>query len=1178
MRWLLVVALLVAATAYALETEHFIVYSDDSNLAKYLEEAYSFYVGKGLKPAPPCQGTKYPVYVDASNPYAGDTEIGDRCIWRIVFKDYTRRLVFHEVAHVFFEYYKHYTQDFWVDEAVPEAMASVATGVYYFPHMYFQEKLYEKNPFALGSERLYDWYKYSAPVAWYLERAGNWADVLTAFSTRQGAASLYVKFLLELAKGVSLGGVTYRPDVEVVEVAPGAVRKYPDLPGYAAVYYSVSVPRGGVLRISVEGGGAGRVVSNVALNRDIVVNNGTLLVAVVNNSSQTSQLTLIFYFSALQIRVLDGVFEGGRVSVRLYAEYNFVRVDGVVKVNGTSVRFVDGVGVYNFTGGLRQYVLVLEYGDSWTYLYLDLSRPVIVVRPATLYLDRGGRGVLNVTISNQNPVAIRCVLSGTGLAFRPVEVFIPRGNSTFRLEFQAVDQPPEKAAVTCGPLSAALDVYRPSYSLYFDLDEWRGVLTAKFGPDVLNYTVADLPANISLRYGGYVAGVVSIQKPTLEVMTSEPRLKGGNVVYTLSISIAGMPSWTKLRGTVKVDRYEGVYTGGTYYLDIPLRPGESRRVEVQVGRLHTAVDVNAPSVKTYVTPIRAVVDGRVVKLFAKVEYSLKVDDYVEIIFENAKADRLPGGFVVLTYSYNDVYVIRYSSLGERYSVNVSLPRPEVSIAMVRGVVTPAWFYGLFNVTVKVCNPSVDARYVVDVGFGALYLYAERGRCASNSTQIKWDAPLNQTFTFKVNTSFGEKTLRLSTPPPQVEPRLKRWLIQGSREVADVALVVKTPPNYTYVIFGREVAGEASLDVEVEAKEGAAVVDYGFGRVKLERPRLLLEARPLAVEVGVPTSLEVMIAVPPGLYVNNTLQIGPSSKPIYVGPGVSVFHVALPGFVGPGFFNLSIAFGPYVNHTTAVAYRIVNLAVHAPSRVPVGVPVSIRVVGRVEPPLDVGVAVDASGCAVGNYLLRLNQSLTFTSNKTCVLKITAHTNTSNAVAEVEWASLRAEVRYVELGRLRGLPIFPARGVSARVLLGDTPVEGQVRIVGDFDRLGLVNFTIYVEYMGVVNKTSFVGFAAPPDSYSAANQTMNLLPADARPYFRYLVERAVATGDWALVDKISRLYSEFPTPFTLAARSLVERALATGKEPNVDAAETLRRVEPVVLGALGGLFLAVLRRGI
>ena len=729
MRWLLVVALLAAVAAYALETEHFIIYSDDSKLAeglaKYLEEAYSFYVGKGLKPPPPCRGAKYPVYVDASSPYAGSTEIGNGCIVRIVFKPQpTPRLVYHEVAHIFFEYYKHYTQDLWVDEAVPEAMASVATGVYYFPQMYFQERLYRVNPFALGNDRLYDWYKYSAVVAWYLERSSNWSDVLTAFSTRQGAASLYVRFLLELAKGVSLGGVTYRPDVEVVEVAPGAVRKYPDLPGYTAVYYNVYVPQVGVLRISAEGAGTWRLASNIALDRDVVVTNGTLLVAVVNNSSQTLQPTLVFYFSSLQARVVDGVFEGGgRISVRLYAEYNFAGVSGVVKVNGTSVQFVDGYGVYNFTGAFKRYVLVLEYGGSWAYVYLNLSRPAVAVAPPALYLDRGGRGALNVTISNQNPVAIRCVLNGTGLAFRPVEVFIPRGNSTFRLEFQVVDRPPEKAVVTCGPLSAALDVYRPSYSLYFDLDEWRGVLTASFGSDVLNYTVADLPANISLHYGGYVAGVVSIQKPALEVAASEPRLKGGGVVYTLSISVTGMPSWAKLRGTVKVDKSEGVYTGGVYYVDISLRPGESRRVEVRVGRLHTAVDVNAPSVKTYVTPIRAVVEGRVVKLFAKVEYNLKVDDDVEITFENVKADRLPGGLVVLTYSYHDVYVIRYSSLGERYSVNVSLPRPEVSIAMVRGVVTPAWFYGLFNVTVKVCNPSVDGRYVVDVGSGALSLYA-----------------------------------------------------------------------------------------------------------------------------------------------------------------------------------------------------------------------------------------------------------------------------------------------------------------------------------------------------------------------------------------------------------------------------------------------------------------------
>jgi len=1178
-RWVLVLVLLAVAV-YALETEHFAVTPDDQNLAKYLEEAYSFYVSKGLRPAPPCQGAKYQVLIDSSNAYAGHTEIGDRCIVRIVFKpQYTPRLVYHEVGHVFFEYYKHYLQDLWVDEAVPEAMASVATGVYYFPPMYFQERLYKVNPFVLGSDRLYDWYKYSAVVAWYLERSSNWGSVLTAFSTRQGAASLYVRFLLELAKGVSLGGMTYRPDVEVVEVAPGAVRKYPDLPGYTAVYYNVSVPRGGVLRISAEGVGTWRLASNIALDRDVVVTNSTLLVAVVNNSSQTLQPTLVFYLSSLQARVVDGVFEGGgRISVRLYAEYNFAGVSGVVKVNGTSVQFVDGYGVYNFTGAFKRYVLALEYGGSWAYVYLNLSRPAMAVAPPALYLDRGGRGALNVTIYNQNPLALRCVLNGSGLRFKPVDVFLPRGNATFRLEFQADGQPPEGARVFCGLLSADVYIRKPSYFLYFDLDSWSGTLTARFGQDI-NYTVKDLPANVSLYYNGYVAGVVSIPRPALNVTVSNPRLEGAALVYTLSISVVGMPTWARLRGTVKVDGNRvGGYGGGVFNKTVALRPGESRRVEVSVGRLPTVVVINAPSVRTDVMPVSAVVKDGVVSLLAEIRHNVEVAGYVEVSFENVNVAPLQPNLVVLSYRYNDTYTIRYVSLGKRYTVAVSLPRPEISATLIKGVVSPSEFYGLFNVTLKVCGPSTDARYVVDVGSGAVTLNVKRGRCASNSTSVGWRAPFSPTLNFAVDTSFGRLTLTLSAPPPQAEARLKRWLVQGGREAAEVTLTVTAPPNYTYVVLGRGVVGEASFDVAVEARGGVAVVDYGFGHVKVERPKLILWAKPAVVEVGVPTSLEVEIAAPPGLHVNSTLRVGPFSRSVYVEPGGARIRMDLSRFAEPGIYNLSIVLGPYVNYTWAVAYRVVNLTIRAPPKVPVGLPVVVGVEGRVEPPLGVGVVVDAAGCAANKTFVRLNSSLVFTSERPCVLKLRAHTNVTEAVAEVAWASLTAEARYVELGRLRGLPIFPLRGVSGRALLGGSPVDGQVRVVGDFDRVGLVNFTIYVEYMGVVNKTSFVGFAVPPESYAAANKTMDALPADARPYFRYLVERAVATGDWGLVDKISRLYSEFPTPFTLAARFLVERALATGKEPNVDATEALRRVEPVVLGALGGLFLAVLRRGI
>ena len=1179
-RWVLVLVLLAVAV-YALETEHFVVTPDDQTLAKYLEEAYSFYVGRGLKPAPPCQGTKYQVYVDPSNNNVGDTHIGNRCIEKIVFRpQYTPRLVYHEVGHVFFESYKHYQQDLWVDEAVPEAMASVATGVYYFPQMYFQERLYRVNPFALGVDRLYDWYKYSAPVAWYLQSAENWADVLTAFSTREVAASLYVKFLLELNRGVALGQTRYEPEREAVEVVPGAVRKYPDLPGYTAVYYNVSVPHGGVLKISVEGTGAGRVVSNVALGKDIVVANGTLLVVIVNNSSQTLQPTLVFYFSSLQARVVDGVFEeGGRISVRLYAEYNFERVSGVVKVNGTSVRFVEGYGVYNFTGAFRRYVLVLEYGDSWTYVYLNLTRPAMAVAPSALYLDRGGRGALNVTIYNQNQLALRCVLNGSGLRFKPVDVFLPRGNATFRLEFQADGQPPEGARVFCGPLSTDVNIYKPSYSLYFDLDSWSGALTAGFGQEIRNYTVRDLPANVSLHYNGYVVGVVSLPRPALNVTVSQPRLEGAALVYTLSISVVGMPTWVRLRGTVKIDGDRvGEYRGGVVNKNEALRPGESRRVEVSVGKLSTAVVINAPSIRTDVEPISAVVEDGKVSLLAEIRHNVEVAGNVEVKFENANVAFLQPNLVVLSYPYDDMYTIRYVSFEERYTVTVSLPRPEMSVELVKGVVSPDEFHGLFNITLRVCGPSVDARYVVNVDSRTLTLNVKRGDCASNSTLVERSAPFSPMLNFTIATSFGRQTLPLSIPPPQAEAQLRRWVVQVVREVAEVALTVRAPSNYTYVVLGREVVGEASFDLVTVAINGTAVVDYGFGSVKVERPKLLLRARPVVVEVNVTAPLEVEVAVPSGLYVNSTLQVGSFSRSVYVEPGNAAIRVDLPGFAKPGIYNLSIILGPYLNYTRVVAYRVVNLTIRAPPKAPVGLPVAVSVEGRVEPSLGVGVVVDAAGCVANKTFVRLNSSLVFVSERPCVLRLRAHTNTTEAGAEVEWASLTAEVQHVELGRLRGLPIFPVRGVSARVLLGGSPVDGQVRLVGDFDKLGLVNFTIYVEYMGVVNMTSFVGFAVPPENYAAANNTMYMLPADARPYFRYLVERAVATGDWAAVDKISRLYSELPTPFTLAARFLVERALAAGREPNVDAAEALRRLEPVVLGILGGFFLAVLRRGV
>ncbi|WP_148682991.1 hypothetical protein [Pyrobaculum ferrireducens] len=1178
--------LVLAVAASVAASTHFVVTPDDAVLANYLEKAYSYYTGKGLAPLPPCSGDKYLVYVNASAQYPGATYFGNGCVLKQEFRPgYTERLAFHEVAHMFFARFHNIFDYFWIDEATPEAMASVATKVYYFPPMYFSDGLYEKNPFSLGEDRVYDWYKYSAPLAWYLERAQQWDGVLAALSTGQGAAKMYVGFLLALAGGVELGGVVYKPRYRQVEVGPGAAYDYPDVEGYSAVYYNISAPPGGFLRIEISGGGAGSVVSNVALGRDVSLANGTLLVALVNNSSNTARLRVAFYYSVLKARAVDGVYYSGNVTVRIYAEYGFQRAVGAGRINGTVVDFREGFASYTFSGGLRPYVLRVEYNGSWAYVYLNLTEFGLEVSPKTLYLGRGGYGVLNVTVVNPNPIDVRCVLNGSGhgVEIRPVEIYVPRNTSIVAgVPFRAVADPAGFVAVRCGEVVGAVQLSQPAYSLDYDLDKGRGVLLVKYGSEESLYDVAELPANVSLSYRGYVAAVVNVPRPVLDVAFLPRRFENESVVYQVNITLSGVPPWARFRGTVSITadgrEKRGNYTGGPYVTEITLRPGAKATVSVSVGMLRREFPIDVPMVNATLELVRVVVRGGVASIWAMVKFDMEVRDDIPIKFLDPRPlgeARFDGGYIFLNYTYSDVVVIRYAVAGEEKSAYVELPRPRLSVELINGVVTPSEFRGLFKVVVDVCNPSVDALYVVRVNGTDVTLKVAKGGCASNSTVISARARYSTDISFSFVTSFGTFDKHLHVPPPAVNATLLQWRISGSREAASVLLRVTTQ-NYTYIIFNKEVSGSAEFIEEVEVSNGVAVINYGFGVVQIRRPQLGILARPVAAEVGTPFVLNVTIRAPENLYIDAPLNTSLNvSKLVSVGPGTQEFSLAVPGVSSPGFYNVSISLGPYVNYTTLLVYRV-NVTISAPSLAPVGAPVNITVIGHVYPSIDTSVLLSVSGCGVYKGVVRLNQTIQYSSARPCAAVFTAYTNTTKASASVRWASLTVGVNYTRLGTIRGLPVFPPRGFSAYALLGGVQVPARVEVIGDFDRLGRVSYNITVEYMGVVNRSVFVGYAAPPGSYTAANKTLGLLPPEARPYFQYLMERAAATGDWGLVDQISRLYTGAPTPMALLARYLVERDLAAGRGPNVAAAEALRQIEPLVLGIAGGLFLAFVRR--
>ncbi|MFN7106437.1 MAG: hypothetical protein ACK4M3_07650, partial [Pyrobaculum sp.] len=348
-------ALLAAALLLAVyETDHFVVYSDDSQLGQFLEEAYQYYHKRGLDPRPPCGGQKYPVYLDAAVEGGSTSFSTSGCIYNIKFNPshYTeRRLVAHEVAHIFIPIGDY----FWASEALPEAMAAVSTGDYYSPHFYFEKELYGVNPFSYG-EWQEEWYYYSAAFVWHLQNASDWRFVLHAVD-RRGAARLYVQFLLALARGMWMGGEYYEPRREVVESNYSV-----ELDSYTARYYVINLPDDGLVRIE-----AGGVVSNLLLNRDFYIDNKTLFLSVVNNSTEKVRTEVRVYFKTLRIELLGGKFDGEKIKVRLYIEEGGRPVDGRVEINGTAVIFKDGVGVYEIQGPLKPYFL----NYKWKHLLLN---------------------------------------------------------------------------------------------------------------------------------------------------------------------------------------------------------------------------------------------------------------------------------------------------------------------------------------------------------------------------------------------------------------------------------------------------------------------------------------------------------------------------------------------------------------------------------------------------------------------------------------------------------------------------------------------------------------------------------------------------------------------------------------------------------------------------------------
>jgi hypothetical protein len=322
----------------------------------------------------------------------------------------------------------------------------------------------------------------------------------------------------------------------------------------------------------------------------------------------------------------------------------------------------------------------VEYNGSWAYVYLNLTELGLEVSPKTLYLGRGGYGVLNVTVVNPNPIDVRCVLngSGRGVELKPVEIYLPRNTSIVAgVPFRAVADPAGDVAVRCGEVVGAVQLSQPAYSLDYDLDRGMGVLLVKYGSEESLYDVAELPANVSLSYKGYVAAVVNVPRPVLDVAFLPRRFEGGFVVYHVNVTLSGVPPWARFRGTVSITadgrEKRGNYTGGPYVTEITLRPGTKTAVSVSVGMLRREHVINVTTVNATLELVSAVVRGGVASIWAMVKFDMEVRGNIPIEFRDPKplgVARFDGGYISLNYTYSDAVVIRYAVAGEERSAYV----------------------------------------------------------------------------------------------------------------------------------------------------------------------------------------------------------------------------------------------------------------------------------------------------------------------------------------------------------------------------------------------------------------------------------------------------------------------------------------------------------------------------
>ncbi len=434
---------LLAAAAPAYSSQNFDVYDLAGagpdyarSVADALERALSTLLQAGAGLAPPCAGSRYPVYVSAlsggeggyvSWRYEYDPPTGrvvSACVSNITIaaglaSQQLGRVALHEMIHVSQASYYRYAAVAasypWYVEASAEGVTGALLGSCGWEPEYFRRGLYSVDPYSYrGSAQ--ECYALGAFYHWvvssgYASVPGALSNSLSGSTEYSGwVASAYADFLLAIARGVQMCGSYLAPGYQQVQLGTSGWRAQVTLQGLSAAYYRLVLPAPGYVVISA----SGVPRSNLVLGRPFYAPNTTLILALVNpGASPATYEVSALYSPPLRVEVKGGLFRplNGTLQLRLYVTYG-APVSGTVVVNGTPVEASSGLAAVELSGvSWGSYALVVEYAGERAVVRLGLSRPqASLVTQTPLYLTPRGHGSLVLSVINPNAVELELAL------------------------------------------------------------------------------------------------------------------------------------------------------------------------------------------------------------------------------------------------------------------------------------------------------------------------------------------------------------------------------------------------------------------------------------------------------------------------------------------------------------------------------------------------------------------------------------------------------------------------------------------------------------------------------------------------------------------------------------------------------------------------------------------------